>query len=337
MVQSRRGRDSALIVAAGVSAVVLAVAARLVPRLVARRDERRPGAPEPPRPLASCVETTVLTDDGASLHVVDCGTGPTILFVHGLSLDSRSWYHQFDDLADRFRVVAVDLRGHGRSTVGTTGIGPGRFAADLATVIEQLELRDVVLVGHSIGGTVVGQLCVDNPQLVRERVAGLVFVGTFAAAVAGEGLFRERVSPTLVRASARMRVRDTTSARVVSSGMGYLVARSTFGPRPHAVTVRFIQQLSAGVAPSVIAAAAVGNLSYDARAALAELDVPSLVIRGAHDPLATRRSVAQLQSALRDAETVVFDDCGHAPMLEDHVRFDEVLAAFAERAVAAPR
>ena len=120
---------------------------------------------------------------------------------------------QFLDLAGRFRVVGVDLRGHGRSTLGSEPIGPHRLASDLASVLQQRDLRGVVVVGHSLGGTVVGQLCADHPDVVRERVAGLVFVGTFASAVAGEGRFRELVSPTMVRLTAKLRAGSNPKER----------------------------------------------------------------------------------------------------------------------------
>ena len=63
----------------------------------------------------------------------------------------------------------------------------------------------MVVAGHSLGGTVVGQLCADRADLVREPAAGLVFIDTFAAAIVGEGRLRELTSPSLIRGSARLR------------------------------------------------------------------------------------------------------------------------------------
>ena len=82
--------------------------------------------------------------------------------------------------------------------------------------------------------------------------------------------------------------------------------------------------------------ATVANIDYDVRDALGQIDRPSLVIRGEHDTLATARSAAQLEAALADAEVVVFEGCGHLPMLEDRARFSELLAAFAARVTGQP-
>lgn len=323
-----------LVVAAMVGVVVLGI---VVPRLVRRGDERRAG---PLTGLGDMIPgsraTTVTTDDGADLHVVEWGEGPPIVFVHGLGLDHRSFHYQYVDLADRFRLVGIDLRGHGRSTLGSDPIGPHRSAADFATVFDQLDLRGAVLVGHSLGGTVVGQLCADRPDLVEARVAGLVFVGSFASAIAGEGAFRERFSPTMIRLAARFQTGTEPRGAPSRSAFTYTMARSPFGPHPQPEQVRFTLDLGSACAPAVMSAATVANIDYDVRGALAAIECPALIARGEHDRLATARSAAQLQAALPHAETVTFEGCGHLPLLEDRERFGEVLAGFATRASSRP-
>lgn len=320
-----------LIIAAVVVALVV-VASIVVPRLVLRSDLRRA---EPPTGLAQPVPgartTTVSTDDGAQLHVEEWGSGPPIVFVHGLALDHRTWHHQYLALADRYRLVGIDLRGHGRSTLGADDFGSHRSAADLAAVFEQLDLRGAVLVGHSLGGTVVGQLCADRPDLLGERVAGLGFVDTFASAFAGEGWFRERLSPTLVRFAARFQTRTEPRGTASTSALAYAMARQPFGPHPQPEAVRHTLSMGAACAPAVVGAATVGNLDYDVREELQVVDCPVLVVRGEHDSLATPRSAGQFATALPDAEMVVLDDSGHLPMLELPHRFTELLDGFATR------
>lgn len=326
-----------LLVVATVLVVVLVGLVLVVPRLVRRGDERRAG---PPTGLGGVIpggtESTVTTDDDAELHVVEWGAGPPIVLVHGLALDHRSFHHQYVDLADRFRLVGVDLRGHGRSTLGSEPVGPHRFAADLATVFEQLDLRAAVLVGHSLGGTVVGQLCADRADLVQERVAGLLFVGSFASAIAGEGRFREAFSPTMIRLASRFQTGTEPRGTASSGAFAYAMARSPFGPHPQPEQVRFTLDMGAACAPALMSGATVANLDYDVRDALPQIDRPSLVIRGEHDSLATERSAAQLQSALSEAELVVVERCGHLPMLEDPATFTEVLSGFATRVTGRP-
>ncbi len=267
---------------------------------------------------------------------MEWGEGAPIVLVHGLSLDHRSWHYQYVDLADRFRLVGVDLRGHGRSTLGSEPVGPHRFAADLAAVLEQLDLRDAVVVGHSLGGTVVGQLCADRADLVHRRVAGLVFVDTFASAIAGEGRFRELFSPTMIRLAGRFQTGSEPRGEANTRPLAYVMARSPFGPHPEPEQVRFTLDMGSATAPAVMGGATVANIDYDVRDALGEIDRPSLIVRGVHDSLATERSVAQLEAALADPEVVIFDGCGHLPMLEDPAHFADVLAGFVERVTTRP-
>ena len=95
----------------------------------------------------------VTTSDGAEICFEDWGNGPPIVLSHGWPLSSASWESQMLHLASHgFRVVAHDRRGHGRSTKSWNGNEMNTYADDLATLIDHLDLRDVMLVGFSTGG-----------------------------------------------------------------------------------------------------------------------------------------------------------------------------------------
>ena len=95
----------------------------------------------------------VSMSDGAQIYYKDWGTGQPVVFSHGWPLNADSWEAQMLHLATHgFRCVAHDRRGHGRSTQTWHGNEMNTYADDLAALIEQLDLRDVVLVGFSTGG-----------------------------------------------------------------------------------------------------------------------------------------------------------------------------------------
>ncbi|MES5818144.1 alpha/beta hydrolase [Streptomyces sp. RG80] len=98
-------------------------------------------------------------------------TAPPLLLVHGWGGDGREWSPHAEALADRFRLVVPDLRGHGRSEVPESGNTPVEMADDLAALVESLATGPVVAVGHSMGGQVVNLLAVRHPPLVRSVVA----------------------------------------------------------------------------------------------------------------------------------------------------------------------
>lgn len=96
---------------------------------------------------------------------------PPLLLVHGYTCDSHDWSWQIPHFAERHRIIAVDLRGHGRSSAPEDGYVTERFAADLAGLLDQLKAPPVVAFGHSMGGSVVSTLAVNYPDKVSAVVA----------------------------------------------------------------------------------------------------------------------------------------------------------------------
>jgi len=118
---------------------------------------------------------TATSSDGITIAFEVIGDGsPALVLVHGWSCDRTYWRGQ-RELADRFRVVTVDLAGHGESGVGRRSWTMAAFGADVAAVVEQLDLDDIVLVGHSMGGDVI----VEAACLLPDRVRGLVWVDVY--------------------------------------------------------------------------------------------------------------------------------------------------------------
>src|SRR5262249_39985225 len=96
---------------------------------------------------------TITTRDGTQIYYKDWGEGPVVTFSHGWPLNSDAWDGQMFFLVKHgYRCVAVDRRGHGRSTQASTGNNMDGYADDLAEVIEALGLKNATLIGHSTGG-----------------------------------------------------------------------------------------------------------------------------------------------------------------------------------------
>jgi non-heme chloroperoxidase len=96
---------------------------------------------------------TIITSDGTEIFYKDWGSGQPIVFSHGWPLSSDDWDNQMlFFLAQGYRVIAADRRGHGRSTQTGDGHDMDHYADDLAAVVEHLDLHDAIHVGHSTGG-----------------------------------------------------------------------------------------------------------------------------------------------------------------------------------------
>jgi non-heme chloroperoxidase len=112
--------------------------------------------------------------DGTTIYYKDWGEGPIVTFSHGWPLSSDAWDGQMLFLAQNgFRVVAHDRRGHGRSSQASSGNDMNGYADDLATVIEDLDLNEVTLVGHSTGG---GEVARYIGRHGTKRVAAAVLI-----------------------------------------------------------------------------------------------------------------------------------------------------------------
>src|ERR1044072_5727632 len=99
------------------------------------------------------VMSTVTTKDGVDIFYKDWGKGQPIVFHHGWPLSSDDWDTQMlFFLQQGYRVVGIDRRGHGRSTQVSEGHDMDHYAADAAAVIEHLDLRNTIHIGHSTGG-----------------------------------------------------------------------------------------------------------------------------------------------------------------------------------------
>ena len=117
----------------------------------------------------------ITTKDGTSIFYKDWGTGSTVVFSHGWPLNADAWDAQMLFLGQQgYRVVAHDRRGHGRSEQTWTGNEYDTFADDLAELLEKLDLKDVTLVGHSMGG---GEVARYIGRHGNRRVKKVVIIG----------------------------------------------------------------------------------------------------------------------------------------------------------------
>jgi len=258
----------------------------------------------------------VEVEPGVRLNVQDIGSGPPVVLVHGWSLSHEVFDRQIRVLAEAGRrVVAVDVRGHGASDAPLGDYDIERLAADVVAVMAHFDLRDVALVGWSLGGMTALRVAADAP----ERLAKVVMVASNGVASARHedfpfGAPAEKAAKLMLAGELGDRVTFRTSA-----------IGQPFGDPPSDDVLRWLLRISLQT-PSWAGAGCMRTLVLtDQVDVLERVQVPVDQIIGIRDPAMSRRGAAWVQERL--GGTLVELDCGHYPMLERADEFDAALLA----------
>lgn len=265
---------------------------------------------------------------GHTLSFVDSGSGPAVLFVHGLLGSHRNWAHLIDRLDDCHRVIVPDLFGHGASAKPEGDYSLGAHAGTLRDLLDRLGVDRVTLVGHSLGGGISMEFC----YLFPERVERLVLVGS-------GGLGRE-VNPLL--RSATLPGAEWVLP-VIASGwllervhsVGRALSRAGWRPGSDltAVWQGFTSLSDADSRRAFLATTRAvvdtGGQSVSARDFLPELSgIPTLVVWGTRDRMIPAWHATMAHSAIPGCRVELFEGAGHFPHLDEPDRFAEVLRDF---------
>ena len=269
---------------------------------------------------------TVRGGGGLGLHVREWGPedGPPIVFVHGWSQNHLCWTRQVESsLAQEFRLVAFDLRGHGMSEAPLEPeryTDAGLWADDLRAILDELELVRPVLVGWSYGAFVI---CDYIRLRGQERIAAIDFVE--GVTKLGETAFGTFIGPGFLDHFV-----DATSEDLPTS----IRAMRSF-VRTCLVAPVSDDDVEAAVCWNVVVPAAIrANLAareIDDDDVLRTIEVPLLVTHGREDSVVLPAMAEHVLATCPTAEVSWYDGVGHAPHIEDPERFNRELAALARR------
>ena len=234
------------------------------------------------------------------------GTGTPMVLLHGFPLDHQIWEDVVPLLADSFELIIPDLRGFGGSSTVDSFYAMEDFAADIAALLDQLEIQKAAIVGHSMGGYV----ALAFARLYPERVTGL-------------GLISSQV---LADAPDRKEGRYKSAAEVADKGIGSVVA---------AMTTKFtsdarLQDVAKQVMEQQQPAAYIGALKamaerVDSSPLLSSLDFPVVLVHGDADALIPIDRAREVKAAVQGAHLVEISGAGHMPMMEAPQKTAEAL------------
>jgi non-heme chloroperoxidase len=268
-----------------------------------------------------------LNANGTQLFYRDWGTGRPVVFVTSWALSSIMWQQQMQHFADNgFRAIGYDRRGHGRSDDPGAGYDFDTLADDLAALIEHLDLTDVTLIGHSMGG---GEIVRYLTRHGDDRVARIALVGSTVPCL---GQLPDNPDGVPAAASEQLLAR----LRVDFGGWIDENAGAFFGDGlpgcelPQATrdwTIRDCMSVNLNAAIACTAA----NVAADFRPELAKIAVPALVVHGDHDASAPLELTGRVTAGLiPDAELKVYPNTAHAIYMTHTEQLNADLLDFAK-------
>ncbi|MEU3849783.1 alpha/beta hydrolase [Streptomyces sp. NPDC029554] len=276
----------------------------------------------------------------------------TVVFSHGYCLSQDSWHFQRAALRGVVRTVHWDQRSHGRSGRGVAqargeSVTIEQLGRDLKAVIDAaVPEGPIVLVGHSMGGMTVMALADQYPELIRERVVGVAFVGTssgrlgevnYGLPVAGVNAVR-RVLPGVLKALGQRAELVEKGRRATAELFAGIIKRYSFASRDvDPAVARFAERMIESTPIDVVAEYYPAFNDHDKTEALGCFaDLPVLVLAGVQDLVTPSEHSEAIADLLPDAELVLVPDAGHLVMLEHPEVVTDRLADLLTRTGAVP-
>jgi len=240
--------------------------------------------------------------DDIKMHYATAGEGSTLTLLHGAALTlETNWANQIPVFSRKYRVVAIDLRGHGR-TNNPKGILNLLMVGDVHKFLEKMSIEGTHLLGFSMGGMIALRLTLEKPELVKTLI--LCSIG-YRLSKEGHDLFVENANPQAMEES------NPELAEF------YRRIHRSGGPN---LWKRLLKQLTESKKEY--------NLSLDD---LSRISVPTLIVVGDRDPYGFTKQALEMHDAIRESELAVFPNADHM-IPERRVKlFNETVLDFLER------
>ena len=253
------------------------------------------------------------------LAYTDTGIGRPIVFIHGYPFNRSLWTEQIPSLSNGYRVIAPDLRGFGDSDASSQDISTmNQLAADVAGLMDHLEIPSATIAGLSMGGYVVLAFYKQFPS----RVRALILADTRAQADTEES--------KQTRAQQAEKALSEGMAGIADAMLPKLLTPETVSKRPE--IVKFVRDMMLQTKPEGAAAALRGMAEReDQTELLPRISVPTLILVGAEDAITPVADSEKMHHAIETSRLVVLDHAGHVSNLERTQQFNDAVLHFLSR------
>ncbi|WP_407421169.1 alpha/beta fold hydrolase [Methanobrevibacter sp.] len=224
------------------------------------------------------------------------GSGETLVFIHGLSDNLLFWEFLASNLKNDYRVLRIDLRGHGETELGSDAVTMDLLTNDLKNLLDNLEIKNANLIGFSLGGAV----ALDFTVRYSKMVSSLVLMSTFY-----------RSDEYLADILNKLKYALENSFEDFYDVMLPMVLCPDV-IEDNLDELNFLKELASQTANTQAYIQAVDVcLNFNVENELSEIDVPTLVLAGKYDEISLLDSQIDLKSKIKDSKLIVFDDVKH--------------------------
>ncbi len=267
------------------------------------------------------MKKTAQLPDGVTLAYIDTGnpTGPPVVLIHGYTDSARDWVPVLPYLSKRFRLILVDIRGHGKSSKPECCYTRLDFAYDIKLLLDALSIRQADVIGHSLGSIIAQTFAEYWP----ERTDRVVLVSSTGGRPPGS-----TAPPQFDFAAEIRKLKDP-----IDPDSPFMIA---WWDSPTPVNPDFIrrQRQDAAAIPLKVWLAVLdealpnATIYADLQSTLPRLKAPTLLIWGSKDPIMEEPMRKTLRDALPGAQVKIFEGLGHNPFWEDPAAVARVINAF---------
>lgn len=252
---------------------------------------------------------------GINIHYAEAGSGPAIILLHGLWGGLNEWLPVVDALSERHRVIAMDFVGFHASGKPDTQYHNALLSQFLAGFIEALDLDDVTLMGHAMGANTATYTAVHHP----DRISRLVLV---------DGAGYRNPDRDLSKPLSKGMI----NFRRVATGSTLAATRGLLERRVLNKTLLTDQWVEEAFSLWVNSAGAIGDMLLEGgdltAAEMQQIPLPTLVVWGAEDKVFSIDNVARLLADISGAESVIIENSGHLPQIEQTEAFLDAVTTF---------
>jgi len=259
--------------------------------------------------------------DSTKLYYEEAGDGKPLLFVHGWSLSSQIWSQQKEYFSSRYRCLAFDLRGHGRSMPSFSGYGVDILASDVTLFFDRLCLSDVTLLGWSLGSLV----ALAAYPAVRERLASIVLVsGTSKYCSTSDYPFG--LPPKEPRSLSLLLRRNPQKA--MDGFQRRMFADEQQSEKGFEAFVTDVLPLLPPPSPEVLVPVLQTLETADMRPILSMVREPALILHGDKDQICPADASRFMATQISGAQCTILAGAGHVPMFSRPNECNSLLATF---------